>query len=178
MKVYPVLWWWFITCMMLITGNAAAQRKISFDLSAIRSMRSNLNGLNMSGFYHFNEKLTGGVEINRFFSVKSNIKKETAQLSAWDVDFNFHYLLPLSDHLKFYPLTGFSHTSENEIIPDLNESLYERFWSFNTGAGVLWELHKWSPHIEYNYTWGHLDQQFLLVGISYEIEWRHALEKK
>ena len=164
--------------MVLIAMNVTAQKKMSFDLAAIRSMHSDLNGLNVSSFYHFNEKLIGGIEVNRFFPVNKNIKKETVQVSAWDIDCNFHYLLPLHDHLKFYPLTGFSHTSEKEFIPDLNESSYEHFWSFNTGAGMVWELHKWSPHIEYNCTWGHIDQQFLLVGISYEIAWGHTSEKK
>lgn len=178
MKSFHSLRLLLVACMALTATNITAQKKISVDLAAIRSMRGHLNGLNISSFYHFSEKLIGGIEVNRFFPVNKNIKKETVQMSAWDVDFNFHYLVPLNDRLKLYPLSGFSHTSEKEAIPELNETRYEHFWSFNTGAGMIWELHKWSPHIEYNCTWGHLDQQFLLIGLSYEIEWHHTSEKK
>ncbi|MBL0358932.1 MAG: hypothetical protein IPP72_19610 [Chitinophagaceae bacterium] len=47
------------------------------------------------------------------------------------------------------------------------------FLSFNTGAGLLLECGRWCPHVEYSYTWGHINQQFLLAGVSYELEWSH-----
>jgi len=56
--------------------------------------------------------------------------------------------------------------------------LYERFWSYNTGAGILYQLGKWGPHVEYMFTWGHQNQQFLLAGISYELEWGKKEKEK
>jgi hypothetical protein len=76
-----------------------------------------------------------------------------------------------------YPLCGISHTSEREEDIASGERDYQRFWSFNTGAGILVSMGRWSPHAEYMFTWGHRNQQFVLVGISYEIEWGHP-EKK
>jgi hypothetical protein len=157
--------------MLFCTLGAGAQKTASIDLASIRNIRHQLNGLNVSGFYHFNERIIGGIEMNRFFPVKRVKEDNLRESSAWDFDLNFHYLLPLSRTVKLYPLIGISHTSEKEQNLINNETIYERFWSFNTGAGVLFSLGKWSPHTEYMFTWGHLNQQFLLVGISYEVEW-------
>lgn len=141
-------------------------------------MRQQLNGVNVSGFYHFNERLIGGIETNRFFPVKHQNEKELVEASAWDFDLNFHYLVPLNKTVKLYPLSGISHTSEKEFNSSTGETAYERFWSYNTGAGVLIELGHWAPHVEYMFTWGHINQQFLLAGISYELEWGHGEKSK
>lgn len=157
--------------------NGNAQQKLSFDVAAIRNFHSQMNGLNVSSFYHFSENLTGGIEVNRFFPVTRIADEETLRLSAWDFDLNFHYLLTLKHRIKCYPLTGISYTAEKEYGSNSHAvwSIKERFFSFNTGAGVLFEAGRWSPHIEYSYTWGHINQQFLLAGISYELEWgRHT----
>ncbi len=165
---------------IIVSFSLQAQHAASFDVAAIRNMRSDMNGLNLSGFYHFSERFVGGVEMNRFFTVKKIVGTEETEKSAWDFDFNFHYLMPLSKNWKFYPLTGFSHTSEKEIVRGENfvQDIKAKFWSFNTGAGILTQWGKWSPHIEYNCTWGQLNQQFLLAGFSYEISWGRSEKGK
>ena len=160
-----------VALMVLCTVGAGAQKAASIDLAYIRNIRHQLNGLNVSSFYHFNERLIGGIEMNRFFPIKRVIEEDDMVLSAWDFDLNLHYLLPISKTVKLYPLTGISHTSEKELNSTKDEIVYERFWSFNTGAGMLFSVGRLSPHVEYMYTWGHLNQQFLLAGFSYEIEW-------
>ena len=177
MKIFHRIRRFFIVLLLLPALGAGAQRTASIDLASIRNIRHQLNGLNVSGFYHFNERLIGGIEMNRFFPVKRVKGEEPMEISAWDLDLNFHYLLPVSRTVKLYPLSGISHTSERELNSINGESIYERFWSFNTGAGVLFSWGKWSPHAEYMFTWGHINQQFLLAGISYELEWGHK-EKK
>jgi hypothetical protein len=163
----------FFFLPFLLGLNSTAQNKISIDLAAIRHIRKELNGINLSCFYHFNERITGGLEMNRFFPILRKEGEEMIELSAWDFDLNFHFLVPLNKNLKLYPLTGISHTSEREQDNITKVGSYERFWSYNTGAGILWEKGRWAPHVEYSFTWGHLNQQFLLAGISYEIEWGH-----
>jgi hypothetical protein len=163
-----------VIILILLAANVVAQHKISFDLAAIRNMRLQINGSNISCFYHFNEHLVAGAEVNRFYPLKKTAEEGVNESSAWDFDYNMHYLIPLNKKLVFYPLTGFSHTSEKEMNTVTKESVYERFWSFNTGAGFLYECGRWAPHIEYSFTWGHLNQQFLLAGISYELEWGKA----
>jgi len=155
----------------LMATCLSAQTITSFDLGAIRQKNHHSGGMNLSGFYHFNEQLLGGMEVNRFFPVHRIIGEEDELLSGWDIEMNFHYLLSLSKALKFYPVTGISHTSEKEFDPVTHHSLYKKFWSLNTGAGMRLEWHKWLPHLEYLFSWGQLNQQFILVGIGYEIEW-------
>ena len=162
-----------IITVLLFSSSLFAQ-KISLDLAGIRQMGHATNGLNVAGFYHFNEQLSGGIEINRFFPVTRNGYEEEYSLSAWDLELNFHFYMALSRHLQVYPISGISHTSEKEHSLHSGNNHFEKFWSYNTGAGLLWHHKKWAPHAEYILTWGHLDQQFLLVGISYELEWgRH-----
>ncbi len=165
----PVL----LAAIICIPVIMMAQNKISVDIASVTNRYSSMNGLNVSSFYHFSERFTGGIEMNRFFPVNKNISGEDVQQSAWDFDLNFHYLIPVAKEWKLYPLTGISHTSEKEIALKTHESSIEKFWSYNTGAGILCELGKWSPHIEYSFTWGHINQQFLIAGLSYELAWGH-----
>jgi hypothetical protein len=150
-----------------------AQNKMSIDIASVSNRHSSINGLNVSSFYHFSEHFTGGIEMNRFFPVNKNVSGEDVQQSAWDFDLNFHYLLPIAKEWKLYPLTGISHTSEKEVTLKTGETGFDKFWSYNTGAGILCELGRWSPHIEYSFTWGHINQQFLIAGLSYELELCH-----
>ncbi|MBK8785312.1 MAG: outer membrane beta-barrel protein [Chitinophagaceae bacterium] len=179
MKKPKLLQGLFIACLLLPAMFAAAQHTASIDLATVRNMHSQLNGFNVSAFYHFNEHLIGGIEMNRFLTSKHIKHEEAVELSSWDFDLNFHYLLPVGKTVRLYPLTGISHTSEKEYIIALDETVYQRFWSFNTGAGAVFQFGKWAPHIEYMFTWGKMNQQFLLAGISYELEWgKKEKEKK
>ena len=165
--------------LFFLCSNATAQHTMSIDAAMIRNMRQQMNGMNLSCFWHFNEKLTGGVEVNRFFPVNKVAGEEMARKSAWDIDLNFHYLVTLRSHLKFYPVVGISHTAEKETVFDEHDIHNKQlnFWSANAGAGLLFQAGKWAPHIEYTYTWGHINQQFLLAGITYEIQWGHHGKK-
>lgn len=156
---------------VLSSNSLKAQHAVSFDMAAVRNMHTQLNGINISSFYHFNKHISGGVEMNRFFPVTKTTDEETVKTAAWDFDLNFHYLLPLSHHASFYPVAGISHTAEKEFSDEFPDDIVtERFWSFNTGAGITWHKGRWAPHAEYLFTWGHDNQQFLLAGISYEFE--------
>lgn len=177
MKKPKLLQGLLIACFLLPAIGVSAQKMVSIDLANIRNIRHQLNGINVSAFYHFNERLIGGIEMNRFFTRKQVKHEERLETSAWDFDLNLHYLLPLGKTVSLYPLTGISHTSEKELKPDHHETVFERFWSYNTGAGVVFKFGKWAPHMEYMFTWGKLNQQFLLAGLSYELEWGHK-EKK
>lgn len=157
-------------CLIILSVTAQAQHILSFDMAAIRNIQKIHTGLNVSSFYHFNKYLSAGIEVNRFFPVDRTSEGEEIKISAWDIDLNLHYFIPLYKKLNLYPITGISHTSDKEVNRATGDSRYESFWSFNTGTGILWASEKWSPHIEYLFTWGQQNQQFLLAGISYELE--------
>ena len=76
--------------------NSIAQHKLSLDIAAIRNIRKEVYGLNISGFYHSNERITGGLEMNRCFPILLKEEEEMIELSAWDFDLNFHFLVLLN----------------------------------------------------------------------------------
>ncbi|MFN8251931.1 MAG: hypothetical protein U0V75_08600 [Ferruginibacter sp.] len=168
-----------IFVFLLFTGTTTvAQKAFSVDIATVRNMHADLNGLNLSSFYHFTHHITGGIEMNRFFPVTKTTDEGKVQCSAWDFDLNFHYQFCAGHHWLLYPVTGFSHTSEKEIsFEEADEGIVTRFWSYNTGAGIAWHKGKWAPHAEYLFTWGHMNQRFLLAGISYEFETGHHHKK-
>lgn len=152
---------------VLLSLPAKSQQAISLDFGAIRQTLHDVNGFNLSGFYFFTKHLSGGVEMNRFFPVHHGEE----EVSAWDFDFNFHYLFDLHHHLYVYPITGISHTSEKEVsLHAMGEAVTDRFWSVNAGAGLLWQKGKWGIHTEYLSTWGHFHQEFVLAGVNFEFE--------
>jgi len=159
-----------LAVMLCLPVWLMAQNKMSIDIASVTNYHTSMNGLNLSGFYHFSERFTGGIEMNRFFPVNRNVSGEDVQQSAWDFDLNFHYLIPIAKEWHIYPVTGISHTSEKELNLKTRETVSEKFWSYNTGAGILWELGKWSPHIEYSFSWGYTNQRFLIAGLSYELD--------
>lgn len=113
-------------------------------------------------------------EINRFFAAKKIINNEEGELSALDFDLNLHRYFDLSHKLRCYPIVGISHTSEKELNLISKEAHYINFFSANTGGGFVYELNKrWHPAVEFTYAWGKLfDQQFLLVNVAYEIDFK------
>jgi hypothetical protein len=155
--------------LLILTSALCAQEKGSLDLGYLRNLHSGLNGDNISYYHHLTKKWSAGVECIRFFPATKTINGEEEKISAWDVEFNVHYTIPFAHHWKLYPITGVGHTSEKENLH--GEIVMHRFWSFNTGAGLGMEMGHWSPHIEYNLGWGKINQQFFLVGLSYEIDW-------
>jgi len=155
--------------VLLFAQPLSAQHGLSFDLAAIRNTQSGLNGINVSLFNHVNEKLAAGIEINTFFPAHYMDKQEEMTLTGLDIDLNLHYLVKLDDHFHFYPIAGISHTLEKEYEGE-HLLTRESFWSFNTGAGLQVTHGRWIPHIEYLLTWGHLNQQFILAGVGFEIK--------
>ena len=174
----------FFLCLLFISLQLTAQKNISLDFSSVKNTKAALSGLNVSGFYHFTEHLSGGIELNRFFG-KKIIRKdievehnlEEIELSAWDFDCNFHFNIPLTNHFTTYPILGFSHTSEKEKLLTQRKEHTDHFWSFNSSIGIMHSLGKISPHFEYLLTWGKVNHEFMLLGFSYELGLKHNKHK-
>lgn len=172
----------YLSFFSLFIVSVNAQQNLSIDLAAIRNTTTPINGGNISLFYHFNERLSAGVEMNRFFETHVSGTEMNVKNSAWDFDYNAHYYIPLVQEFKCYPIMGFSHTSETERIQELYlvEDVKTKFWSYNYGVGLCYEIGKWSPHVEYLFTQSfkkvegeYYKQQFLLAGVSYEFHVGH-----
>ena len=168
----------FILAQQFISVSVSAQQAISIDLGAIRAKNHHHAGMNLSGFYHFNEHVLGGVEVNRFFPIKEVTADEKLQLSGWDLEMNFHYLMGLSKTFKLYPIGGVSHTIESEINTEDHRQISHHSWAVNTGVGLNAKVGHWLPHVEYIFSWGELKQEFILIGAGYEISWGHHKEER
>lgn len=154
----------------MLSQYGFGQHKTSLDIAGNHGVRSHLNGLNVSMFYHINEALSAGVEMNRFFAAVRHSGDEAMQSSAWDFDLNVHYNLHLNRRLCVYPVTGVSHTSDKEMDQQTHETQYQKFYSINSGLGFIFEAHHFHPYVEYDLTWGRHNQQFLLAGLSFELD--------
>lgn len=168
MKILNILFVFFLVATNPL-NNCDAQNVISADAGYVYNIKKGLPGINVSTFYHFSEKFTAGLEMNRFFNNHPKKGEEEISISAWDFDMNFHYNIDLARNLFCYPLTGLSHTSEKETDAK-GDIVFKRFYSFNTGAGVFVKFKKVVPFAEFMYTWGQMNQEFFLVGVGYEFE--------
>ncbi len=155
--------------LMSLCSPGLAQKQVSMELGAIRNTQTPINGINLGCFYHFNRSFTAGLEVNRFFSVPHRSEAADIRISALDIELNMHYLVQLYKGFHVYPVAGVGYDTENEKGLPPGDTHTKIFWSLNTGSGLLWEVRRWSPHIEYIYAWGQEHHQFLLAGISYEI---------
>lgn len=160
--------------LFIITGllymQIAAAQKISIDAAVIRNTTQKLWGVNTAIFYHFTERLSGGFELTRFYNRMVQQKSEKVERSAWDIDLNFHFDVFRVKKLNLYPLLGVGYNEFRETNRSLNESLYERYWALNTGAGIRLDAGILKPHVEYTAVWAGQIEHILLAGIALEFE--------
>lgn len=127
----------------------------------------------VSTFYHFTKRIVAGVEFNRFYKHHQFVSEEESNHSAWDIDMNLHYNIPLSKKMFFYPLAGFGHTSEREENITKGKVEMKHFYSVNAGTGIFLGLKKFTPFVEYMHTWGEINQEFFIMGVGYEFHPGH-----
>jgi len=149
--------------------NLTFAQKLSIDGAVIRNTTLDLKGINTAAFFHFTEKFSGGLELTRFYTRHIGIKSEGIERSAWDIDLNFHYDIFRFRQLVLYPITGVGYNEVRENNRQLHESVYERYWAVNTGAGIRLDGWILQPHAEYTTAWVNRFEHIFLAGISIEI---------
>ena len=90
-------------------------------------------GFGVKGQYRFIDQFRGEAAFE-YFLKKDNV-------SAWDVNVNLHYLIPVANNLKVYPLAGVTYmriiydygTDVNNGLSDLSD--WERFYNAYYGGG-------------------------------------------
>ncbi len=158
---------YIVTAILVLVGSSLNAQKLSIDLATVRNQTARLHGANASVFYHFTEKFSGGIEVNRFFTTQKTKQEGTVFKSAWDYDINFHYYLPLSKQIIFYPVAGFSYSIEKEKDEIKEEKSHSKY--VNSGAGVLFNTKGVKPHFEYVLANGRKTEHFLVAGITIEL---------
>lgn len=167
MKAYRTLVL-FSACFICVQLTFA--QKLSFDGAIITNTTLDLKGINTAAFFHFTEKFSGGLELTRFFTRHFGIKSDRMERSAWDIDLNFHYDIFRFRQFTLYPIAGVGYNEVRENNRQLKESVYEKYWAANTGAGIRLDGWVLKPHAEYTVVWIDRLEHIFLAGISYEFE--------
>ena len=104
-------------------------------------------GIGVKGQYDITSAIRAEASFDYF------LKKEG--LSMWDVNFNVHYLFPLTDKVKVYPLAGLSYTNWKLDISDVWDDFddyYDDDWDnddsssstgkfgINLGGGIQYNI--------------------------------------
>jgi len=130
-------------------------------------------GVGIKGQYHFTNHFRGEASFDSFF------KKDG--VSMWDINFNFHYVIPIAQGLKVYPLVGLTYTHWSS---DLDVEVDSDGWGFdisidggtskdevgaNIGGGFQIDF---SPNFSFNFEAKYqlisdFDQAVISLGIAY-----------
>ena len=90
----------------------------------------------------------------------------------FDINFNAHYILPLENNIRVYPLAGVTMTRWNLDLPDLdgwnNDGKKNKF-GVNLGAGAEFDIQdEWMINFEVKYQLiNKLDQAIISLGVAY-----------
>ena len=128
-------------------------------------------GFGVKGQYRFIDQFRGEAAFE-YFLKKDNV-------SAWDVNVNLHYLIPVANNLKVYPLAGVTYmriiydygTDVNNGLSDLSD--WERFYNAYYGGGSS------SSVSDSSTSDGHFGAN-LGAGIEYDLSdsWKIGFETK
>ena len=153
--------------MMLMTMAASAQ-------DGKMAAGVNVNYATMDGYsplglgakfqYEFIENVRGEASFNYFFpkdmgGIDSNM---------WDLNLNFHYLVPLGEQVKFYPLAGLAYQTAVASASGHSES--DSKIGFNAGVGAEYFVSsniKLNVEAKYQYVSDDRDWPVFSVGFAY-----------
>ena len=138
-------------------------------------------GIGVKGQYGITDAIRAEASFDYF------LKKDG--LSMWDINLNVHYLFPLTDKLKVYPLAGLTFTNwkyeetiEIEVDPMFAQYLTEddltigsvsgseSKFGVNLGAGLQYDLtEKLALNVEAKYQFvSDFDQIIFSLGVAYK----------
>lgn len=137
-------------------------------------------GLGLKGQYNFTDAIRGEASFDYFL--------EKDAMKMWDINLNAHYLFPITDKIKIYPLAGFTYSNwkggwsidDSEIREwmeemgaedeDYGDSSNMGRCGVNLGAGASYDLNnKLSVNFEVKYQLiSDFNQIVFGVGVSYK----------
>ena len=151
--------------MFLLLGNVQAQKgkqAIGFGLS----YGTEIETLGFGVKYQYN--LTNPLRIEPSF----NYFFENDNVSMLDLNVNFHYLCPIANNVKIYPLAGVTFTNwmwDGGEIWGVDFDDNETRFGVNLGAGLEFNLsHNWTMNMEFKYQLvDDFDQGVFNIGAAY-----------
>lgn len=151
--------------LFLLLGNVQAQKgkqAIGFGLNYGTEIES--LGIGMKYQYNLTNPLRIEPSFNYFF--------ENDNISMLDLNVNFHYLCPIANNVKIYPLAGVTFTNwmwDGGEVWGVDFDDNETRFGVNLGAGVEFNLnHNWTMNMEFKYQLvDDFDQGVFHIGAAY-----------
>ncbi len=149
----------FLTlCVAFIGVSAFAQKgETAVGINLMYGTEISNLGIGAKAQYNFTDAIRGEASFNYFL--------EKDAMKMWDININAHYLFPVANKLKLYPLVGVTYTNWNlgsSILSDIENELKDMYddWGIpsddaedfdsgsnskgkfgaNLGAGVQYDL--------------------------------------
>ncbi len=162
-------------CIAMISVGAFAQKgekAVGVNLSYGTEI-SNL-GIGVKGQYNFTDAIRAEAAFDYF------LKKDG--LKMWDINVNVHYLFPVAEKFKVYPLAGLTYSNWSADYADmLGEELAEYLDAddssvsdgkigVNLGVGAQYDINsKWAVNLEVKYQLiSDYNQAVFGVGLAYK----------
>lgn len=156
-------------CAMLCEGAFAQAGVKTVGLNVSYGTEIENIGVGVKGQYYITDAICTEASFDYF------LKKDG--LSMWDVNFNAHYLFPIGDKMKIYPLAGLSYTNwkysldEREVLVD-DDDTSDSVGKFgvNLGGGFQYDLTEsmiFNAEVKYQLI-NTFDQVVFSVGLAYK----------
>lgn len=122
-----------IACMMLMSTAMFAQNeagKMAIGVQGSYGLHKDYKnfGAGIKFQYNITEAFRGEAAGNYFFK-KDNV-------SMWDANINFHYLIPIGDKLNVYPIVGATLVGVKLDVGDAIDSGYDAAWKAAQAQGM------------------------------------------
>lgn len=134
-----------ITIYTLFSIEISAQTDLSISAKGEKAIGVNVSygkeiddfGIGLNGLYNFTNTIQGEVYFDYFF--------KTDDTSLLDAGINLHFLFPIGNRMRIYPLVGFTISTwmfdldDDEMLED-DDSWTESKFGINIGGGYQYDL--------------------------------------
>jgi len=171
-----------MTIMLSLSLNMSYGQSFSLGGGIPYNLTAEVPGINLRAYYNIKDKICFGPELT-FFAPKTIMHDdEEIKTNIWEFNWNFHYIVEVSEHLGIYPIVGFNYTQEKEDITfmssgeDKTETI--NALGINIGGGFHRPLENMVPFLEYEYVLGDLSEHIITAGVFFTIGKEHSSSKE
>ena len=128
----------FAVALMCVCAQAQVKGDVAAGLNLSYGTEISNIGIGVKGQYNFTDAIRGEVSFDYF------LKKDGMKM--WDINVNAHYLFPVADKFKVYPLVGLTYANcsisdeMKELGVEENGSSSDGRFGVNLGAGASYDI--------------------------------------
>ena len=153
-------------CLVFSVFKISAQQGFMAGLGPTYDFNNNAIGVNSRLYYGPTEVFCFGPEVSFFPYQQIDDQYEASIL---DLNLNAHYIFELSHKIGVYPLSGLNYTIEKERLVNESNPDEEKEIGLNYGLGAHYNLGKFFAFIEFKGIIGKLSDEFVTVGVIFNL---------